>query len=122
MGVIQINIALDLDGTIDSYPRVFQTLMSSLTAGGNHCYIITGIEEDTVTKADVAAKKEYLTSLGIGMECYYALIVVPQPHADNKVAAIKANDIDMLFDNSKENIKAALPYCVAAMIWNSKTD
>lgn len=115
-----MNVALDLDGTIDSFPREFQSLMAALTAAGHHVYVITGVDEDAVGKADVAAKQQYLTSLGISSDCYFKLIVCPRPHDTNKAAEIQANDIEMLFDNSKSNVKATVPFCASLLLWNAK--
>jgi hypothetical protein len=109
-----------VDGVADAFPRVTQSLMSALMAAGHHVFVITGVDADAATAADRAAKVQYLTNLGIGPECYTDVIVCPQPHPENKAKAIQDNHIGVLLDNDKQNIKAAAPYCVALLLWNSK--
>ena len=101
------NWAIDLDGVLDSFPREMGSLVAALTAAGRHVYIITGIDEDTVAAKDVEAKRDFLTSLGVGPDTYYQLIVIPQPHPENKAQALKDNDCGVLVDNNRENIRAA---------------
>ena len=115
-----MNVAFDVDGTIDSFVRPMQSTMSAYTAAGHRVYVITGIEAEAVLPSDVAAKQQYLSAMGIGTDCYFQLIVCPKPHPDNKAKAIQDNDIEMLFDNDKKNVKAAAPYCAALLLWNSK--
>jgi hypothetical protein len=100
------NWGIDIDGTIDSFPRLFQTLISDLVHGGNSVYILTGIEQPGPVKPeDVLAKRAYLASLGI--TDYTDIIVVPIPHDVNKVKAMQDNDIAVLIDNDTRNTKAA---------------
>lgn len=114
-----MNVAVDIDGTVDAFPRVFQSLISALASAGHRVYIVTGIEADTVTQADVDAKTAYLASMGITMQ--FAVIVCPTPHAENKADVIAQNDIVLLIDNSKANIKAAVAEGVCSfMVWNAK--
>ena len=75
-----MNVAFDIDGTIDSFPQVMLGLVTALTAAGHHVYIITGIEQDKVTPTDVRNKKAFLIGLGFGPGTYKELIVLPQPH------------------------------------------
>lgn len=114
------NVAFDVDGVIDAFPQEFGTLIAALHAADRGVFIITGGNGDTVDDAEVQQKREFLMSLGISPEVYKELIVVPHPHAENKLKAIKANNIRMLFDNSKANIKAARGVCVACCVWNTK--
>lgn len=115
------NIGVDLDGVISSFPREMESLMSAFTAAGHHVYVLSGISEDEVTEADVEAKTQFLTSLGIGPDVYYELIVIPKPHV-NKAQIIQDKSIGVFIDNSKKNIKAAARYTVALLLWNSKED
>lgn len=115
-----MNIAIDIDGTIDSFPRVFQSLMSALTAAGHHVYVITGVSEDKVTQADIDAKRQYLTSIGISDDDYFKLIICPKPHPKNKAACVTANDIALLIDNKKSTAKATKAQCAVLVLWNSK--
>lgn len=117
-----MNFACDIDGVLDAFPTEMLALCSSLQAGANHVYIITGVEEDAVTKEDVASKEAYLIGLGFGKGSYFKLIVLPKPHDVNKAKAIKDNDIAMLFDNSKENLRAAKGLCPCWLLWQTKED
>lgn len=115
-----MNIAIDVDGTIDAFPRVFQSLISALASAGHRVYVITGVEGTSVTQADVDTKTAYLASMGITMQ--YAVIVCPKPHAPNKVDIIQENDIDLFIDNNKDNIKAAVADgCASLLLWNGKS-
>lgn len=113
-----MNVAVDIDGTVDSFPRLFQSLISALMAAGHHVYIITGVSETEVSDDDVAAKKGYLTALGI--TDYTLLVVVPRPHAKHKAAALDEHHIELLIDNKKANAKAAVDQCAVLLLWNSK--
>lgn len=118
------NIAIDVDGTIDAFPFLFQHLIAGWTASADHVFILTGIGSDTVTDDDHAAKVGYLTSLGISPESYYQLVVVPTSedayHATNKANFIRDNKIDLLIDNNVDNCKAAKQYCAVFCLWNVK--
>ncbi len=89
-------------------------------AAGHHVYVITGVEEDTVTKADITAKQEYLVGLGFGKGTYTELIVMPLPHDTNKAKEIKDNNIELLIDNAVDNVKAAKGLCACLLLWNNK--
>ena len=115
-----MNVAFDIDGTIDSFPQVMLGLVTALTAAGHHVYIITGIEQDKVTPTDVRNKKAFLIGLGFGPGTYKELIVLPQPHDTNKADQIKKLDIELLIDNSVANAKAAKTLCAVLILWNSK--
>ena len=115
-----MNIAFDIDGVLSSFPKEMGRTISAYKAAANRVYIITGIEGPTVAKTDLDAKREYLMTLGVGRDMYDELIVCPEPHPANKSLAIQENTIEILFDNDKENIKAAAPYCVALLLWNSR--
>ena len=119
-----INIALDIDGTIDAFPILFQSWIASWTAAGHRVYIITGIEGDTVLDSDHANKAEYLTAMGIPPTQYYQLIIIPTTadvdHAEAKAEIIKTNNIAALIDNNVENCKAAKKYCAAFLLYNVK--
>lgn len=115
-----MNLAFDIDGLADSAPRVVQSMMSAFTAAGFHNYVISGVEAPVATKADVEAKKGYLTSLGITSDLYVELIVCPKPHPKNKAKAIKEHDIAVLFDNSVANCQKAKKLCLAFLLVNAE--
>lgn len=114
-----MNVGFDIDGTIDAFPRVFQSLISALATAGHHVFIITGVDADTVTQADIEAKRLYLVSMGI--VTYTSLIVCPTPHAENKARVIQEQDIELFIDNDKGNVKAAAKSgAVSLLLWNAK--
>ena len=119
-----INIAIDVDGSIDAFPILFQHLIAGWTAAADHVYIITGVSSETPTDADHAAKVGYLTAMGIPPEQYYQLVVLGhKPNEDvaqAKAAYIAANNIKLLIDNSVENAKAAKSECAVLLLWNVK--
>ena len=44
-----MNVAIDLDGTIDAYPSMFLALMAALKHSANHVTVLTGIDDGKVT-------------------------------------------------------------------------
>ena len=118
------NIGIDIDGTIDAFPILFQHLIAGWKASADHVYVITGISADVATDEDHANKVQYLTGLGIPPEMYYQLVVLPhpagEPVANAKAKYIEANSIDLLIDNNVENCKAAKQYCAVLCLWNVK--
>jgi hypothetical protein len=110
----------DIDGVIAAFPGQCGSMMAALTAAGFHVYVVSGVGGDTVTDTDVANKRQFLTSLGIGADTYHELVVIPQPHDVNKAKFIEDNHIDVLVDNSKANCKAAAPFCVSLLLWNAR--
>ena len=120
----QINIGIDINGTIDAFPILFQHLIAGWTAAADHVYIITGITAEQVTDDDHAAKVKYLVGLGIPPESYYQLVVMPSKpggdHAQEKAAYIAANHINLLIDNNVDNCKAAKSECAVFCLWNVK--
>jgi hypothetical protein len=113
-----VNVAVDVDGTIDAAPVETQSMCAALKAAGHTVYVITGIEEDFVTQQDVTDKQGYLKSLGF--TAYDSIYVCPQPHDTNKAQLIKDLDVSMLFDNDKDNCKAAASECFCWLLWNNK--
>lgn len=112
-------VGIDIDGTIDAFPSEFQSLMQSIRASGNDVVILTGCSSEQVTQEDITAKKEYLTSLGVG-DCYDSLVVFASPPAEKKAEWIKENGVDVLIDNSKQNAKAAMDYCLVLVPWQTR--
>jgi hypothetical protein len=121
------NYGFDVDGTIDSFPYIFEQMMGAFVAKGDRVWIITGIGAPTVTQADIDAKTAYLASMGISSALYSDLIVLPIDdskqggHAQGKAKVLAENKIDVLFDNNAANIKAAAAIgVVALLLQNSK--
>jgi hypothetical protein len=116
-------VAVDLDGTIDAFPRELQSMMSALRAAGHEVEVVSGANTDTVTQSDVDAKAELLASLGCG-ECYDRLVVLPGPEsavAERKTAYLRSVNASMLIDNRKENVKSATDAGILALLpWGSK--
>lgn len=113
-----MNVGFDIDGTLDAFPEVLGSVMAALAAAGHHVYVLTGVEADQVTEDDVAAKQQYLMS--IGCTSWFALYVLPEPHDTNKAQVIKEQDIKLLVDNSVANAKAAVDECAVLVLWNAK--
>jgi acid phosphatase class B len=111
--------AFDVDGVIDAFPTQFLSIMQALRSAGHEVWVLTGTTGDTATDEDLANKKSYLESLGCG-DCWDKLVVVPQPHPENKASWIQENGIDILFDNSKHNAKAAKDLCPVLVLWQTR--
>jgi hypothetical protein len=104
-----MQVAFDLDNTIDAAPKQMQSLMAALKATGHEVSVVTGSNSMPVTQEDWQEKCNYLNMLGCGA-CWDKLIVLS--HANGDIPSIKAkwcddNGVDMLIDNSKENARAA---------------
>ena len=115
-----MNVAFDVDVLLDAAPAIMQSFCSALVAAGHHVYVITGVEADTVTPTDIVNKTRYLTGLGFGKGTFTQVIVVPDPHPENKAKAIEDNKIEVLFDNNIANIKASKTLCACFLLWNNK--
>lgn len=115
-----MNVAVDFDGTIDSFPREFQSLISALCGAGHQVYVLTGSDGQTVTQEVIDGKKAILAALGITV--YTAVVVVPDPHDANKAQFIKDNSVTLFLDNNRDNIKCAVKEtgCASLLLWNSK--
>ena len=107
-----MKIAVDIDGTIDSAPRPWQSIMSAMKSAGHTVVVLTGTQEEGgPTPADFEEKANYLTSLGCGSGVYDQLEVLDGSDKE-KLPELKAdwcakNGVDVLFDNDKDNAKAA---------------
>ena len=106
-----MRVAVDIDGTLDSNPREFQSIMSSLVAAGHIVSVVTGTSDGPPTQADYDNKAAYLTNLGMG-ECWHDLTVISHPGGEDELAAVKTqwlvdNGVDVFIDNTVANIKAA---------------
>ena len=96
-----------------------QGLMSALKAAGHQVVVLTGCGQETPEPTDVAAKTEYLQSLGCG-SCYDQLVVLGDPTDELKAEWLKANSADVLVDNDKDNAKAAAGICPVLVPWQSR--
>lgn len=114
-------IALDINGTIDSDPAVYESLMSALMAAGHQVVILTGCSSPKVTKQDIAEKKHLLESIGCG-KCYDQLVVFPDPPHKAKAKWCQKHNVDMLIDNSVKNAQLASEYCTVLLPWNNRAD
>lgn len=118
-----MHVAVDLDGTIDAAPAVFQSLLAGLKAAGHVITVLTGASDKDTTGVNVkeiaANKKQYLDKLGLG-EAYSQLVVLPQGKDvkatkagdldlhDLKADWLKSNNVDLFIDNDKGNARAAV--------------
>ena len=119
--VIDILVAIDIDGSADSDPPVFQSLMAALMAAGHQVVILTGCSSPTPTKQDKEKKAAYLQSIGLG-KCYNQLVVFGDPPHKAKAKWCKKNNVDLLIDNSVQNAKLASKYCLVFVPWNTLQD
>jgi len=104
-----MQVAFDLDNTIDAAPKQMQSMMSAFKAAGYKVVVLTGTENE-VTETVWQAKANYLNELGCGA-CWTQLVVLA--HGKNGPSEVKAewckdNDVDVLIDNSKDNARAAI--------------
>ncbi|SRR5258708_28671070 len=117
-------VAADLDGTLDAFPREFQSLLSALRAAGHTVYVVTGVTADVATPEHVAAKQQLLASLGLG-QCYERLVVVAAPDgvvADRKAAYLTSVGADVLIDNNTHNAGAVAGQGILVLVpWNGRT-
>jgi hypothetical protein len=122
-----MRVAVDIDGTLDANPREMQSIMSALVAAGHIVSIVTGTSDGSVTQNDWDNKAAYVASLGCA-ECWSDLTVVAHGVGNgNDLATQKAqwlvdNGVDVYFDNTVANIKAAnkagIKLCV--LPWGSR--
>ena len=111
--------AFDIDGTIDAYPEQMRTLMTALKAAGHVVVVLTGSEDSPISATDVQEKADYLAALGVNQGAAYdRLVVVAKPHDLNKTQWLKANNAAALFDNAKDNAKAAP--CLVLVPWQTR--
>lgn len=114
-------IALDVDGTIDSDPQVFQTLCAALRSAGCQVAVLTGLHgTKQITPADVQGKQEYLRQLGFS--AFDQLAVFPDnkglPQA--KAQWCKDHGADVLIDNNRANAEAAQGVCLVLLPWGTR--
>lgn len=114
-------IAVDINGTIDAAPAVFESLLSALRAAGHQVVILTGCSAPKPTKQDVAEKAQLLESLGCGA-CYDKLVVFGDPPHKGKAKWCKKHNVDCLIDNSVKNAQLASKYTTVLLPWASKVD
>jgi len=112
-------VGVDIDGTVDAAPPVFLSLMQALRSAGHRVVILTGCSSDQCTPEDVAQKKDYLQSLGLG-EAYDQLVVFADPPAQPKAEWLKSNGADLLIDNDRGNAQAACSQCLVLLPWASR--
>ena len=111
-------IAVDLDGTIDSDPDLYQQMMSAWQAAGITVVVITGTLSDTLSQSYVDQKKQALDNLGV--TAWDQLIVVANPPEQPKADWLKANGASLLIDNRKDNAKAAADICPVLVPWQTR--
>lgn len=114
-------VAIDVDGTIDADPSTFLSLMQSLRAAGHKVAVLTGCSTPgKPTPADIAAKTQYLTSLGVG-NAYDILKVVGDPTAEKKAKWCRKHNVALLIDNNVDNARMASDYCTVLLPWSTRT-
>lgn len=109
-----------MDGTIDSNPATFGALMQALRAAGSRVVVLTGSSAPKVSKDEMAAKAQYLNSLGLG-HCYDQLVVVGAPPHQAKADWCAKHGADLLVDNSTDTAALADKVCTVLVPWASAT-
>ena len=114
-------IALDVDGTIDPDPQVFQTLCAALRAAGIEVAVLTGLHGiKQVQPADVQAKQQYLADLGFS--AFDHLAVFPDngdlPHL--KAQWCRDHGAAVLIDNNRANCEAAQADTLCLLPWGTR--
>lgn len=112
--------AFDLDGTVDSDPAVFGALMQALRAAGSRVVVLTGASGKHVPKQELAAKADYLSSLGLG-HAYDKLVVVGSPPHKAKATWCEKHHADLLVDNATDTAVLAAKFCTVLVPWASAT-
>lgn len=113
--------AIDINGTIDADPALFQHLMSALRAAGDQVAVLTGVHgSPTVTPADVQAKRARLAELAF--TAYDQLVVFPDV---GNLPALKADwcsqqGASTLIDNDRGNAEAAASECMVLVPWATR--
>lgn len=112
---------VDIDGSVDSDPQVFQTFCAALRAAGCQVAVLTGCHgSPTITPEDVQAKKDYLQQ--IGFSAYDDLAVFPDnknlPQA--KADWCKQHGAAALIDNDRGNAQAAQDVCLVLVPWATR--
>lgn len=122
--LVTTTIAIDLDGTLDSWTAFFIPLLTAIKKGDPKGEIVrvvclTGCPQDSVDASDIAEKQTYLSELG-----YDGLIdelhVVAKPVDENKADWCEANNARALIDNNKKNVKALGSQCLGLLAWQSR--
>ena len=120
-------VAVDLDNTIDTNPKEFQSLTTALRAAGHVVVILTGTTEHAVTQDVWRRKAEYLQELGCS-ECWDEMTVLANladpDYPNRKGVWCKEHGVDILIDNSKTNAKAATAAGVPLVFvpWATRSD
>ena len=100
---------VDLDGTLDSYPRQLQTIMAALREAGHTVNVVTGSPNPAVDQAEWQAKADQLTELGLA-DCYDELVVVAGPEnsiPQRKVLYLRSVGASVLVDNAEATARFA---------------
>ena len=116
-----MNVAFDLDGTLDTSPYVMQALVSALHAAGHKITVMTGASEATPSAAMVKQKWSALKQLGLA-DLINELVVIGDPPHAQKAALCKKLKVDLLVDNSVQNAKLCSEHCLVMLPWNTKVD
>ena len=115
-----MRVGFDLDGTIDSDPKVFGDLMRSLRRAGHEVLVLTGSGQPHVDTDEVAKKVQRLKQLGVG-DAYDRLVVFAETNiAKAKAAYCKKKSIALLIDNNVENAQLASHHCTVLVPWNTR--
>ncbi len=99
----------DIDGSLTDWPEELGAVMRALQKDGHKVEVLSGHLGTVVTEATIERKKKLLSSLGVG-DAYSRLVVFASPDnhvAEQKVNYMEQNNASALFDNNRQNVKAA---------------
>lgn len=110
-----MQIAVDIDGTVDAAPHQFERLLSALRAAGHYVIMLSGSGNHPPSGNSYKTKCNYLSGLGLA-ECWDELVIVTGDVAQLKAQWCQDNNIHVLIDNSKSNAEAASKAGVALVL------
>jgi hypothetical protein len=116
-----MQIAVDIDGTLDAYPNELRGIMGSVMAAGHQIYILTGTQDDVATQDDWQKKVDYVKALGCESVWDKLIVVSGDDIAKAKAKWCKDNGVDVLIDNDKDNAKAVTAEGILVLVpWGSR--
>lgn len=111
-----MKLAIDIHGTITENPKRFSALAKAVTEDGGEVYIIHAVKVEDVKASDYEDAEKMLDEVGFDGP-WDVLYCAPSPHAPSKASYCVAHGINLLIDNNKDNVKAALAAGIPAIRW-----
>lgn len=107
---------MDIDGTVDANPAVYESLMMALRDAGHRVAVLTGASAGKVTKDELAEKCQYLTEMGLGC-AWDDLVVFASPPHKAKAKWVKKHGASLLIDNSTKTAPLASKFTTVLVPW-----